>query len=181
MVTKWINDASDPPTIVFCHCPHLPCARGDRTSEGRIRIRYRHHHPHGSASQRFRTKVAVFGRFVCDPELRACNSQLRDHRSCGIVKLVEYFRSECLPVEFHGLCSTPDRQHRCNRNCRGRHTREGIQCRDGAGGGAIRIAERCIDLPDATDSGYGCINGGLCDSGCEGSSARRRSRWSRRG
>src|SRR5262245_57616684 len=71
VMAKWIDHATQAPAICILHRVDLARACRNRLREDRIGIRHGQDHPYCPTAKRIRAEVAVFRRFVAQPELRA--------------------------------------------------------------------------------------------------------------
>src|SRR6266481_2615016 len=116
-MTEGIDDAANAPAIrLIGDCRNHVCSSADGLLEGGVRIVHNHDHPHGTAAERLRTEVQVFGRLVCNPELGLTQRQLSDHPSSFVPDAEQFPRSECCFVEFDCLRSPSNRQHGSDRS-----------------------------------------------------------------
>src|SRR5882724_1491112 len=70
-----IHHAAHSPTVFLTHRNNLGCARLERPRKHSVRIRDGQNHPHRTAAQSLRAEIAILGRFVTQPELRAIHGK----------------------------------------------------------------------------------------------------------
>jgi len=101
MMPKRIHNASQPPSICFCHRYDFFCTRCDCLRKYSIRINYRQDHPYRTTPERFRTEICMFRRFISHPEFRSVNRKPRHHRAARIFDVKNLRRPERLLIKFH--------------------------------------------------------------------------------
>lgn len=109
-----IGDMPYAPAVPLSYRVDFRCARRERTRECRIRIRHSQDHFDRTTAERFRAEVAVFGRFVAQPELRAVDRKSGNHAPIGTIQAVDLCRREDRFAKVERLGAVPDRQPRSN-------------------------------------------------------------------
>ena len=115
VMAEGIDHASQSPSVRFLHRGHLLGTGRECRGEDGIGIRHGQDHPDGPAAQRLRTEIAILGRFVAQPELRARNGQPRHNRTGRILHPVDLDRPEGRLVELDRTRTAANRQQRRDR------------------------------------------------------------------
>src|SRR5271170_5640383 len=105
MVAIGIDHSADPPAVAFTYRIDLCGASGLSLREYRIRVSDGENDFHRTSVQRLGTEVAVFRRFVADPELGPVNRESGNHSFSAAIKQVDFGRPKCRFVEFDRLCA----------------------------------------------------------------------------
>ena len=104
-----INHPPQSPSVLLPYREDLGCASRPRLDEDSIRIGYSQYHSNRAATERFGTEVAVLGRLVTQPKLRALNRKRCHHASAGVFEAKDLSRFECGLVEVDGSRTIPNR------------------------------------------------------------------------
>jgi len=75
MVTKWIDDAPNTPSMLVGDLRDYRRSGRDGLRKHRVRVIDSQNHPHRTASQGFRAEVEVLWRFIGEPEFRSIHRQ----------------------------------------------------------------------------------------------------------
>src|SRR4029077_658414 len=86
-----------------------------RPNENSIRVVHSQDDSNRAAPERFRTEVAMLGRFITQPKLRAVHGEPCYHTSLRPFEAKHLKRSECGFIEVNGSRTISNREPRCNR------------------------------------------------------------------
>jgi hypothetical protein len=79
-----------------------------RPKENSIRVVHSQNDSNRAASERFRTKVAMLGRFITEPKLRAVHGKPCYYASVRPFEAKDLKRSECGLIEVNGAGTIPN-------------------------------------------------------------------------
>lgn len=110
MMTEGVNNAANLPAVLFGDRRDFFGASFQGALEHGVRVRNGENHADGSAVQRFRAEIFVFGGFVTEPEFSAVHGKACDDATVGRIEAKNFGGAKGGFIEAHSLRAVANRQ-----------------------------------------------------------------------